>query len=71
MSFLNIKNQKERDAVIEEYLAVMERIKNNGRAERGNKIERQRYLKREYEPVVESNKKMTEKITNRLIPIQK
>ena len=71
MSFLNIKNQKERDAVIEEYLAVKEKIKNNDRAERGNLIERQRYLKREYEPVVESNKKMTEKITNRLIPIQK
>ena len=70
MSFLNIKDQKERDAVIKEYLAVKEKIKNNDRAERGNLIERQRYLKREYEPVVESNKKMAEKITNRLIPIQ-
>ena len=69
MSFLNIKNQKERDAVIEDYLAVKEKIKNNDRAERGNLIERQRYLKREYEPVVESNKEMAEKIINRLIPI--
>ena len=41
--------------MIEEYLAVKEKIKNNDRAERGNLIERQRYLMREYEPVVESN----------------
>ena len=71
MSFLNIKNQKERDAVIEGYLAVKEQIKNQDHAERGNLIERRRYLEREYEPIVESNKVMTEKITNRLIPIRK
>ena len=71
MSFLNIKNQKERDAVIEGYLAVKEQIKNQDQAERGNLIERRRYLEREYEPIVESNKVMTEKITNRLIPIRK
>ena len=66
MSFLNIKNQNERDAVVKEYLAVKEKIKNNDRAERGNIIERRRYLEREYEPIVESNKEMAEKITNRL-----
>ena len=71
MSFLNIKDQKERDAVIKEYLAVKEKIKNNDRAARGNITERRHYLEREYKPVVESNKEMAEKITNRLIPIQK
>ena len=71
MSFLNIKSQKERDAAVKKYLAVKEQIKNHDRAERGNLIERRRYLEREYEPIVESNKEMTEKITNRLIPIRK
>ena len=71
MSFLNIKNQNERDAVVKEYLAVKEKIKNNDRAERGNIIERRRYLEREYEPIVESNKEMVEKITNRLILYEK
>ena len=71
MSFLNIKNQKERDAVIEGYLAVKEQIENQDQAERGNLIERRRYLEREYEPIVESNKVMNEKITNQLIPIRK
>ena len=42
MSFLNIKNQKVRDTVVKEYLAVKEQIKNNDRAERGNLIQRRR-----------------------------
>ena len=50
---------------------LKQKIKNNDRAERGSKIERRRYLEREYEPIVESKKEMTEKITYRLIPIRK
>ena len=57
MSFLNIKDQKERDAVIKEYLAVKEKIKNNDRAARGNIIERRHYLEREYEPLLKVTRK--------------
>ena len=46
--YTNIKNQNERDAVVKEYLAVKEKIKNHDSSERGDLIERRRYLEQEY-----------------------
>ena len=69
MSFLNIKNLKERDVTIEDYLAMKEHIENRNLADRNNFIEQQRYLEQEYEQIVASNREMTEKITDELMPI--
>ena len=70
MSFLHIKDLKERDKTIKDFLATKERIKKRNLDERSNFIDYQRHLAQEYEPVVASTKEMTEKITNHLIPIK-
>ena len=70
MSFLNIKDRKEREATINDFLATMERIKKRKLDERSNVIDYRRQLAEKYEPVVASTKEMTEKITNQLIPIK-
>ena len=69
MSFLNIKDVKERDATIAEYLALKKRLKQRFLAERSNFIEHQQDLEEQYEPVVASNKKMKDDIVEQLIPI--
>ena len=70
MSFLNIKDRKEREATINDFLATVERIKKRKLDERSNVIDYRRQLAEEYEPVVASTKEMTEKITDQLIPIK-
>ena len=62
MSFLNIKDRKEREATINDFLATMERIKKRKLDERSNVIDYRKQLAEKYEPVVASTKKMTEKI---------
>ena len=52
MSFLNIKDRKEREATIKDYLATMERIKKRNSDDRANAIDYQRKLAEDYEPVV-------------------
>ena len=69
MSFLNIKDMKERDATIAEYLALKKRLKQRFREERNNFIEHQQDLEEQYEPVITSNKKMKDDIVEQLIPI--
>ena len=70
MSFLNIKNRREREATIKNYLATMERIKKRNLDDRTNAIDYRRQLAEDYEPVVASTKEMAEKITDQLIPIK-
>ena len=71
MSFLNIKDRKERAATIDDFLATVERIKNRNLDERTNVIDYRRRLAEDLEQVVASTKEMTEKITHQLIPIKK
>ena len=70
MSFLNIKDRKEREATIKDYLATVDRIKKRNSDDRTNTIDYQRQLAEDYGPVLASNKEMTEKITDQLIPIK-
>ena len=69
MSFLNIKDLDERDAIVKDYLGTVNRIKNRNLAERTDSIELQHYRDQEYEPIVASNKEMAEKITDELLLI--
>ena len=69
-SFLNIKDLRERNATIKDFLATMDRIKKRNLNERSDFIDHQRHLEQKYEPVIASNKEMTEKITEHLIPIK-
>ena len=69
MSFLNIENQEERDAMIQDFLALKERLKNRSEEERGSLLDRHRQLEEDFEPVVTSNKKMAREIVDELVPI--
>ena len=69
MSFFNIKDPEERDAVIENYLALKKRLKERNMEERGYLMDRQRNLEETFEPVVTSNEKMAQDIIKDLTPI--
>ena len=71
MSFLNIKDKRKREETIEEYLALMDRLKRRNIEEKVGKKYYQQYLEEKYEPVVNSNKEMAEKIADELKPIKK
>ena len=57
--------------MIEEYLALQEKIKRRNLEEKSNLIEHQRELEENYKPVVASNKEMAKEIINELTPIRK
>ena len=63
MSFFNIKDAEERDAVIEDYLALKKRLKERNMAERGYPMDRQRALGETFQLVVASNEKMAQDTT--------
>ena len=69
MSFLSIKDPEERDAIIEDYLALKKRLKDRNFEERGYLMDRQSDLQETFEPVVASNEKMTQDIIKDLAPI--
>ena len=71
MSFLNMKNHKERDKMIEDYLTLKEKIKKRNLEERSDLIDYRRDLTENFEPVVASNKEMAKEIINELTPITK
>ena len=71
MSFLNIKNVEERDAMIADYLALKKRLKKRDMEERGDLMDRRRGLEENFEPVVASNKMMAKEIIDELTPITK
>ena len=69
MSFFNIKDPEERDAVIEDYLALTKRLKERNMAERGYLMNRQRDLEEIFQPVIVSNEKLAQDIIKDLAPI--
>ena len=48
MSFMNIKDPEERDAMIADYLATVKRLQKRNLEERSNLIDRQRDLEETY-----------------------
>ena len=69
MSIFNIKDPEERDAVINDYLALKKRLKDRNLADRGYLMDRQRDLEEPFQPVIASNKKMAQDIIKALAPI--
>ena len=69
MSFFNIKDPDERNAKIEDYLALKKRLKDRNMMERIEILSHQRNLEDNFEPVLASNEKMTRNIVKELIPI--
>ena len=71
MSFLNIKDIKKRDAVVEEYEELKKRLKKRNLAKRMGTNYRRRYLEKTFTPITKTSKEAAEKITDELKPIQK
>ncbi|MCH2421445.1 MAG: hypothetical protein MK215_05870 [Candidatus Poseidoniia archaeon] len=55
--------------MIEDYLALKERLKKRNSEERGQFIDRKRHLEETFEPVVVSNQRMAQDIIKDLVPI--
>ena len=69
MSFLSIKDPEERDAMVEDYLALKKRLQERNLVERSDLMDRQRELEQTFEPVVTSNREMAQDIIKDLVPI--
>ena len=65
MSFLDITDPEERDAVIADYLGLYKRLKERNMEERGYLMDR----RRDFKPMVASNEKMAQYIIKNLAPI--
>ena len=59
MSFLEIKDPEERDAVIADYLKVKQNIKDRNLDKRMTGLTRKRELEETFAPVVAANEEMT------------
>ena len=70
MSFLNIKDLRKRDKTIKDYLALKKRLKQRNLDDRQNSFVHQRELEEQYEPVIASNERMADEITEQLVPIK-
>ena len=70
MSFLNIEDAKKRDAIVSDYLAIVQRLQQKSLNEKAQDLVRHDDIERALEPVVRSTGKSTEAITRELIPIK-
>lgn len=70
MSFLNIADPAERDAIVADYLATIARIKNHNLQEKVRDFTLHKIFEKTSEPVVRTTKESTKSITKELIPIK-
>ena len=70
MSFLNIKDKRLREQTIDDYLALKKRLKSRYLDENEEDQSYRRDLEEQYEPVVAGQERMTQDITDQLIPIK-
>ena len=68
--FLNIKDKRLREQTIEDYLALQKRLKRRYLDENEEDQSYRRDLEEQYEPVVSGQERMTQDITDQLIPIK-
>ena len=70
MSFYTIKDPQKRDKIIEEYLAIKNRIKKRSMDEGKGELGRQEQLDYVFSPVVNSNKETTAAIKETIEPVR-
>ena len=66
---MDIKDPSKREAMINDYLSIVKRIKKRNLEDRVVGLHRQRELEEHFQPVVKSQEKMTKKITRSIIII--
>ena len=70
MSFYRIEDSEKRDEMVEDYLATMKRLKHRAREEHMGDTFRRQELAQQWQPVVQSNERMVERIAEDLKPIK-
>ena len=70
MSFLNITNPAKRDAIVADYLATVQRIKQGNMKERAKDFTHHEAIEQSLQPIVRSTAASTETLTKELIPIK-
>ena len=71
MSFLDIGNSRDRDAIVADYLEVKNRLKKRKFAKRINASYRKRYLEETFKPITKTSKEAAEKLAEELAPLKK
>ena len=70
MSFIDSKDPKKRDAIVEDYPAIVKRIQQRNLKEKARDLARQDDLQKMSNPVVESTEKSTKGIKEELAPMR-
>ena len=71
MSFYRITDPKKRDAMVEDYIATVKRIKERNLEERLGSLANQNDIADSFNPIIQSNERTSTAITNELQPIKK
>ena len=70
MSFFNIQDREVRDHMMEDYLALKKKIKEENLEERSKGLDYRQHLEEQYQPIVASNTNMAQKLVKELKPIK-
>ena len=66
MSFLDIKDAKERNKIVEDYMATIRRVQQRNEDEKSANLTKQAELEQTFSPIVKATEKSTEAITKQL-----
>ena len=69
MSFIDIKDPKNRDQIVADYVATIRRVQQRNEDEKSAGLARQVELERTFKPIVKATEKSTRAITEHLNPI--
>ena len=70
MSFYKITDPDKRDAMVADYTATLKRLKQRNLNERIGNTQRGQEWKQQFQPILQSNEELLEKITKDLKPIK-
>ena len=66
MSFIDIKDPKKRDQIVEDYIKTLSLIRQKAENEKAKGLEQQIKLEKQYNPIIKATKQSTNKITEEL-----
>ena len=69
MSFLDIKDAKEINKIVADYMATIRRVQQRNEDEKSAGLTKQAELEQTFSPIVKATEKSTEEITKQLAPL--
>ena len=66
MAFIDIKNPKERDKIVQDYIETVRDVKQKSEDDKAKGLQRQIQIEKVFTPVVQATKESTEKITEEI-----